>query len=65
VRDVPHPNQLAVRLDVSDPLSGAYVRIHSAVQILDRSALRENHGFLSHTTMNTVEGALREFLDLP
>jgi mRNA interferase MazF len=65
VRDVPHPNQLAVRLDVNDPLSGAYVRIHSVVQILDRSALRENHGFLSHTTMNTVEGALREFLDLP
>jgi mRNA-degrading endonuclease toxin of MazEF toxin-antitoxin module len=65
VRDVPHPNHLAVRLSDDDPLSGAYVRIHSVVQILDRSALRDNHGFVSHTTMNTVETALREFLELP
>jgi mRNA-degrading endonuclease toxin of MazEF toxin-antitoxin module len=35
------------------------------VQILDRSALRDNHGFVSHDTMNAIETALREFLDLP
>ena len=49
----------------SDPLTGAYVRIHSVVQILDRSALRDNHGFVSHATMEAVETALREFLELP
>jgi hypothetical protein len=65
VRDVPHPNHLAVRLGRDDPLSGAFVRIHSVVQILDRSALRDSHGFVSHTTMNAVEDALREFLELP
>jgi mRNA interferase MazF len=65
VRDAPHPNHLAVRLDTGDPLTGAYVRIHSVVQILDRTALRDNHGFVSHSTMNAVEFALREFLELP
>ncbi len=65
VREVPHPNHLAVRLGPGDPLSGAYVRIHSVVQILDRSALRDNHGYVSHATMNAVEDAVREFLDLP
>ena len=65
VRDVPHPNHLAVRLSDADPLAGAFVRIHSVVQILDRSALRDNHGFVSHDTMNAVEVALREFLELP
>jgi mRNA interferase MazF len=65
VRDVPHPNHLAVQLTDGDPLRGAFVRIHSVVQILDRSALRENHGFVSHETMNAVEYALREFLELP
>ena len=65
VRDVPHPNQLAVRLGRDDPLSGAFVRIHSVVQIVDRSGLRDNHGFVSHATMNAVEDALREFLELP
>jgi mRNA interferase MazF len=65
VREVPHPNQLAVRLDEDDPLTGAFVRIHSVVQILDRSALRDNHGFVGHDTMNAVEAALREFLELP
>jgi len=65
VRDVPHPNQLAVRLSETDPLAGAFVRIHSVVQILDRSALRDNHGFLSHDTMTAIEAALREFLELP
>ena len=64
-RDVPHPNQLAVRLGSDDPLGGAFIRIHSVVQSLDRSALRDNHGFVSHTTMNAVEDALREFLELP
>ena len=65
VREVPHPNHLVVRLGGDDPLSGAFVRIHSVVQILDRSALRDNHGFVSHATMNAVENALREFLELP
>ena len=37
----------------------------SVVQILDRSALRDNHGFVSNTTMDSVETALREFLELP
>jgi mRNA interferase MazF len=65
VRDVPHPNHLAVLLDGDDPLTGAYVRIHSVVQILDRTALRDNHGFVSYATMEAVEAALREFLELP
>jgi len=65
VRDVPHPNHLAVRLGENDPLAGAFVRIHSVVQVLDRSALRDSHGFVSHATMNAVETALREFLELP
>jgi mRNA-degrading endonuclease toxin of MazEF toxin-antitoxin module len=65
VREVPHPNQLAVRLTGVDPQAGAYVRIHSVVQILDRTSLRDDHGFVSHDTMNEVEVALREFLELP
>lgn len=65
VREVPHPNQLAIRLSAVDPLAGAFVRIHSVVQILDRSPLRGNHGFVSHDTMGAVETALREFLELP
>ena len=65
VREVPHPNHLAVRLNEADPLTGAFVRIHSVVQILDRSGLRDNHGFVSHDTMNAIETALREFLELP
>jgi mRNA-degrading endonuclease toxin of MazEF toxin-antitoxin module len=65
VREVPHPNHLAVRLGEGDPLAGAFVRIHSVVQILDRSALRDGHGFVSHTTMDAVETELREFLELP
>jgi mRNA interferase MazF len=65
VRDVPHPNHLAVRLGEGDPLSGAFVRIHSVVQVLDRTTLRDNHGFVSLATMEAVEAALREFLELP
>lgn len=65
VRETPHPNHLAVRLMPADPLPGAFVRIHSVVQILDRTALRESHGFVSHETMQTMETALREFLELP
>jgi mRNA-degrading endonuclease toxin of MazEF toxin-antitoxin module len=65
VREVPHANHLVVRLAAGDPLAGAYVRIHSVVQILDRTALRDNHGFVAHDTMNAVEAALREFLELP
>jgi mRNA interferase MazF len=65
VREVPHPNHLAIRLTEADPLPGAFVRIHSVVQILDRSALRDNHGYVSHNTMTAIETALREFLELP
>lgn len=65
VRDVPHPNHLAVRLSTEDPLTGAFVRIHSVVQVLDRSTLRDNHGFVSHATMKAVEDAIHEFLELP
>ena len=65
VRDVPHPNHLAVRLAADDPLGGAFVRIHSVLQILDRGALRDNHGFVTHRTMTAVEEELREFLELP
>jgi mRNA-degrading endonuclease toxin of MazEF toxin-antitoxin module len=65
VREVPHPNHLSVRLEDADPLAGALVRIHSVIQIADRTALRFNHGFISHDTMNAIEMALREFLDLP
>ena len=64
VREASHPNHLAVRLGPGDPLAGAFVRIHSVVQILDRTALRESHGFVSHETMQTVEMELREFLEL-
>ncbi|WP_285553504.1 hypothetical protein [Actinoplanes regularis] len=64
-RKGPHRNHLAVRLGPGDPLSGAYVRLHSVVQILDRSALRDNHGYVSHATTNAAEDAVREFLDLP
>ncbi|GAA2561879.1 hypothetical protein GCM10010435_37210 [Winogradskya consettensis] len=49
----------------SRPLSGAFVRIHSVVQILDRKVIRDNQGFVSPDTMNTVEAQFREFLDLP
>jgi mRNA interferase MazF len=65
VRDTPHPNHLVVRLGSDDPLGGAFIRIHSVVQILDRSSLRDNHGFVSHATMSAVEDAIREFLELP
>jgi mRNA interferase MazF len=64
-RDVPHPNQLAVRLGAEDPLTGAFVKIHAVVQVLDRTALRDNHGFVSQATMNAVEEGIREFLELP
>jgi mRNA-degrading endonuclease toxin of MazEF toxin-antitoxin module len=65
VQDVARPSGLTIRLRPDDPLSGAYVRIPSVLQLQDRSALRDNHGFVSHDTMNVVENALREFLELP
>ena len=64
-REVPHENQLAIRLRREDPLAGAHVKIHAVVQILDRASFRDNLGYVSHTTMNEVEDALREFLELP
>ena len=65
VREVPHPNHLSVRLIDADPLTGAFVRIHGVVQILDRSSLRDHQGYVSHLTMAAVESQLREFLELP
>jgi hypothetical protein len=65
VRETPRPNHLVVPLADGDPLAGAFVRIHSVVQIPDRDALRDNHGFVSATTMSSVGSALREFLELP
>lgn len=65
LRDVPRKEQPSFRLGPDDPLPGAYVRIPSVYQVLDRTALRENHGFVSHVTMNAVESALRGFLELP
>jgi mRNA interferase MazF len=65
VREAPHPNHLAVRLGQGDPLPGAWIRIHSVVQVTDRSALRQSHGFVSHPTMTAVEEAIRDFLELP
>jgi mRNA-degrading endonuclease toxin of MazEF toxin-antitoxin module len=65
VRDVPGPSDLVVRLTKGDPLGGAFVRIPGVVQIVDRTALRDCHGFVSHTTMGAVEDAFRELLELP
>ncbi|MEU4163261.1 type II toxin-antitoxin system PemK/MazF family toxin [Actinoplanes sp. NPDC026670] len=65
VRESPHPNHLAVPLGGGDPLSGAWVRIHGVVQILDRTSLRDLHGFVSHATMTATEDAIRDFLELP
>jgi mRNA interferase MazF len=65
VRGVDRADDLTIRLGPDDPLSGAYVRIPSVLQITDRGALRDNHGFVSHETMNVVEDALRGFLELP
>lgn len=58
-------NPLAVPLVPGDPLAGAHVLIDRMVQILDRTAIRDSHGFVSHPTMRSVELALREFLELP
>lgn len=65
VRDVPRPDQLVVRLRGGDPLSGAFVRIPAIMQVADQTAWRDNHGYVSNDTMNSVEHGLREFLELP
>ncbi|MFC6565005.1 type II toxin-antitoxin system PemK/MazF family toxin [Actinoplanes utahensis] len=65
VQESPHPNHLAVPLGTGDPLTGAWVRIHGVVQVLDRTSFRDLHGFVSHATMNAVEEAIRDFLELP
>jgi mRNA interferase MazF len=57
-------SELLVQLSADDPLSGAMVDVTRVMQI-DRTALRDNHGFVSNTTLNSVEYALREFLNLP
>ncbi|MBF9135079.1 hypothetical protein I0C86_40080 [Plantactinospora sp. S1510] len=38
---------------------------NSGVQILDPTAQRDNHGFVSHGTMGAVETTIGEFLELP
>ncbi|MFF5288281.1 type II toxin-antitoxin system PemK/MazF family toxin [Paractinoplanes globisporus] len=55
---------LGVHLCGDDPLAGGSVSIPSLVQILDRGALKENLGYVAPGTMNAVEDALREFLEL-
>ncbi len=62
-RDAPGGG-LLVRLDESDPLPGASVDVTAVVRI-DRTALRENLGFIAPSTLNAVEAALRDFLNLP
>jgi mRNA interferase MazF len=64
LRDLPQPNDLVVRLRRGDPLDGAYVKIYNVVQIFDRTALRDNHGFVSNATMSSVDHALKTFLAL-
>lgn len=55
---------LAIHL-CTDDLPGGVVSIPGLVQILDRSTLKENLGYVAPGTMSAVEDALREFLDLP
>jgi mRNA interferase MazF len=47
-----------------DPLPGGSVSIPSVVQILDRTTLKDNLGYVAPGTMNAVEDAMREFLEL-
>jgi mRNA interferase MazF len=61
----PHPTVLVSASVRPTRSPGAFVSIYSVVQILDRTALRDNHGFVSHDTMNVIEEVLREFLELP
>ena len=55
---------MVIRLSPEDPLSGAVVDFTRVMRV-DRTALRDNHGFVSNDTMNAVEYALRDFLNLP
>jgi mRNA interferase MazF len=63
-RDAP-TEQLIVPLVSGDPLAGAHIRIPAVMQIMDRSELRESHGYVCNDTMNAVETALRDLLSLP
>jgi mRNA-degrading endonuclease toxin of MazEF toxin-antitoxin module len=64
VRGIPQSNPLAVHLCHHDPVQDASVSIPSLVQILDRGSLKDNLGYVAPGTMNAVEDALREFLEL-
>jgi mRNA-degrading endonuclease toxin of MazEF toxin-antitoxin module len=55
---------LVVRMGAHDPLPGACVHIPAVIRI-DRTALRESLGLVSHATMEAVEEELRDFLGLP
>ena len=57
-------SDLLVPLVAYDPLPGATVDASAVVRV-DRSALRDNHGFVGNDTMNRVEYALRDLLNLP
>ena len=62
-RDAPS-NDLFVRLTPDDPLPGAAVDVTGVIRV-DRTALRENLGFVAPATLDAVEFALRDFLNLP
>lgn len=64
VRDLPQQNPLGVHLCSDDPLPGGSVSIPGLVQILDRGSLKESLGYVAPGTMNAVESALRDFLEL-
>jgi mRNA-degrading endonuclease toxin of MazEF toxin-antitoxin module len=57
-------SDLLTPLSAADPLAGAVVN-GAVVMRIDRSAIRENFGYVSNNTMNAVENVLRDFLDLP
>ncbi|WP_238015542.1 type II toxin-antitoxin system PemK/MazF family toxin [Dactylosporangium sp. AC04546] len=57
-------SDLTVPLGPDDPLPGAAVNVAVVLRV-DRTGLRHNHGYLSNDTMNLLEDALRDFLNLP
>jgi mRNA interferase MazF len=63
-RQTPDLGTLTPIMSADDPLSGARVLIPHPVRI-DRTALRDCHGFVSNATMRAVEHGLRDYLVLP
>ncbi|WP_203817616.1 type II toxin-antitoxin system PemK/MazF family toxin [Paractinoplanes ferrugineus] len=64
VPGLPQSTPFGVHMCSDDPLPGASVSIPGLVQILDRGSLTENHGYLAPGTLDSVEDALREFMEL-